>query len=688
MCSAESPEGQQCGLVKNLALASTVTLYTDPTPIKNILIDIGCVAIDQKISVSYDMLKTYAHVFVDGEFWGLTNKCQYVIQKLKEERKIGNLHPHTSIIWDRSKSNVATTSSLGMIKLNGTGGRLVRPMYIIKDSKYLVTQKHIDYINNGGQFDAMIRPNLAGNRPNFKPIIEFIDIEEANSLMIAMDSKSLRKKNNIQLRYTHCELHPSLQLGVLAAVIPFPDHNQSPRNAYQASMSKQAMGLYCTNYYNRYDTLAHVLHYPERPIVHTRINKILPMNNLPSGQNCIVAIQCFSGYNQEDSIIMNQSAIERDLFTSTMTKTYRSEERTVEGTTKKDIFCKPDPLITVGTKIGKYTNLEEDGLAKLESNVNNGDIIIGKVTPIAGKGSRCRAVTNYKDSSVVLRNCTGGVVDKTIITKNREGNRIARVRIRSKREPSIGDKFASRHGQKGTIGIVKRQIDMPFSKSGITPDIIMNPHAIPSRMTVGQLIEAQLSKICSILGTNGDATPFNGFSPAIIKQMSDSIQEYGDETLFDPTTGKRIKCKIFITPMYYQKLKHIARDKCHARSTGPMVELTRQPTEGRSRDGGLRLGEMERDCLGAHGMAKFLRESMLRRADHYKTGFCYNCGQIAPFNKVKNIRKCMACTKLNQEETTENSYSNVNEVEIPYASKLFIHEMSSMNIAVRAKTKR
>jgi DNA-directed RNA polymerase II subunit RPB2 len=684
MCASESPEGATIGLVKNLALATTVSVYCSSEPSKKLLKQFGCIEIEDNVKITNE----YGLVFVDGDLWGITDKPKYIISNMRESRRNGKLHPHISIYWDISKKTISTSSELGEIYITGTSGRLLRPMYILNNGKFVINNKHIKYLKQGCSFNSLLMPKMLNK--DLKPAIEYIDVSESNTLLIAMNQKAINKlRNGIELNYTHCELHPSLMLGVLGASIPFPGNNQSPRNTYQSAMAKQSMGLYATNFNERFGTLAHLLNYPQTPMVYTRTHNILPTRKMPSGQTLIVAIATNGGYNQEDSVIMSKTAVDRGLMLSTMTKTYRGEEKTVEGTTHRDIFCIPKRENTIGTKTGAYNNLDEEtGLAKVGSRVKNGDIIIGKVTPLAGKGSRCKVVNKYRDSSVVVRNCTGGIVDKTVVTDTEDGGRIAKIRVRSIREGSIGDKFSSRAAQKGIVGMIRHQSDMPFTTLGISPDIIMNPHAIPSRMTIGQLLESGLTKLCSILATNGDATPFTGMSPLHIEKFVKTLdieEANGDEVLYDPRTGRPLKVRIFICPTYYQKLKHIARDKAHARSTGPMVEMTRQPTEGRARDGGLRLGEMERDCLAGHGMGLFLRESMLKRADDYATGFCHNCGMIAPFNPKVKIMECISCTRKIRDKGECAIFNKISKVHLPYASKLFIHELTSMGITIRQK---
>lgn len=364
---------------------------------------------------------------------------------------------------------------------------------------------------------------------------------------------------------------------------------------HNSAMGKQAMGIYATNFRHRFDTLAHVLHYPQKPLVNSRILQLLPSNEMPSGINAIVAIASYSGYNQEDSVILNQSAIDRGLFGSTFYRTYRNEEKKSHMSGEDEIFCQPLKYNTRILKGGNYNKLGSDGFVPKNTFVCSNDIIIGKVIPYRDENGK----TGYRDNSSSLKNNEFGHVEDYIVSTNEDGYKFCKFRVRSTRNPMIGDKFSSRHGQKGTIGIVYRQEDMPFTKDGIVPDIIINPHAIPSRMTIGQLVECLLGKSCATLGCYGNATPFTEMS---VKKISSLVtkcgfEAHGNEVLYNGRTGQQMNMNIFIGPTYYQRLKHMSSDKIHSRSTGPYVMLTRQPSEGRSRDGGLRFGEMERDCF-------------------------------------------------------------------------------------------
>jgi DNA-directed RNA polymerase II subunit RPB2 len=471
-----------------------------------------------------------------------------------------------------------------------------------------------------------------------------------------------------------------MMLGICASIIPFPDHNQSPRNTYQSAMGKQAMGIYATNYQLRMDTLANILYYPQKPLVTTRAMDFLHFRELPSGQNAIVAIACYSGYNQEDSVIMNQSAIDRGLFRSIFYRTYMDQEKKAGGSqsTFLEEFAKPSRETTLRMRQGTYEKLDDDGLIPPGVNVAGDDIIIGKVVPIEETSEELGQKTvrhTHRDSSTPIRSAEKGVVDKVLLTTNADGFRFTKVRVRSIRVPQMGDKFASRHGQKGTVGITYRQEDMPFTTDGITPDIIINPHAIPSRMTVGHLIECLLGKVSALDGTEGDATPFTDTTVEdISKRLRElGFQSRGFEIMHNGHTGRKLNAQIFMGPTYYQRLKHMVDDKIHARARGPVQILTRQPVEGRSRDGGLRFGEMERDCMISHGAAQFLKERLFDVSDAYRVHVCDICGMFAIANLKKGIYECRSCRNKTQ----------ISQIHIPYAFKLLVQELVSMNIAPR-----
>ena len=518
--------------------------------------------------------------------------------------------------------------------------------------------------------------------------VEFLDTEEEEGTLIAMHLADLHTDRGMY-RYTHCEVHPSTILGICASIIPFPDHNQSPRNTYQSAMSKQAIGIYATNYEKRMDTLAHVLYYPQKPLATTRAMNHLNFRELPAGTNAIVAIMCYSGYNQEDSVIMNQSAIDRGFFRSTYYRTFRDEEKRVAcaaaGRELSETFERPNCATTAGMRgSAEYRKLDSDGLVEMGVRVSGDDVLIGKTTPILatedGASASAGATKHHerRDASTALKSTESGYVDQVMLSTNQEGRKFVKVRVRSTRIPELGDKFASRHGQKGTMGLSMKEVDLPFTADGITPDILVNPHAIPSRMTIAHLIEALASKVAALTGDEADCTPFTSVT---VDDVSNCLQNFGYqkrgwETLYNGHTGKRMEAPIFLAPTYYQRLKHFVADKIHSRARGPVALLTRQPMEGRARDGGLRFGEMERDCMISHGSAAVLKERLFDVSDAFRVHVCDLCGMIAVANLSKGSFLCKACRNKTQ----------VSQVMIPYAMKLLIQELMAMSIAPRLVT--
>eukprot|EP00497_Spongosphaera_streptacantha_P001025 TRINITY_DN168_c0_g2_i3.p1 TRINITY_DN168_c0_g2~~TRINITY_DN168_c0_g2_i3.p1 ORF type:complete len:600 (-),score=97.58 TRINITY_DN168_c0_g2_i3:128-1927(-) len=563
------------------------------------------------------------------------------------------------------------------LQLWSDAGRCLRPLYIVnQDQTLAIKGEHIRLLekseNNQADFGW---EDLVSNG-----LVEFIDVEEEDTVMCAMHFDELSETNGYSSTYTHCEIHPAMILGICASIIPFPDHNQSPRNTYQSAMGKQAMGVYTTNFQFRFDTMAHVMFYPQKPLAITRPMEYLKFRELPAGQNAIVAIACYSGYNQEDSIILSQSSIDRGFMRSTFYRSYFSEEGS-KGFGVNETFEKPNRQTCTGMRFGTYDKIDADGIISPGTRVSGDDIIIGKTTPIPTtnedtmSGERAKRQTK-RCSSSALRSAESGIVDNVILTTNADNKKFVKVRVRSVRVPQVGDKFASRHGQKGTCGIMYRQEDMPYTCEGISPDMIINPHCIPSRMTIGHLIECLLSKISAIRGTEGDATPFEYEVTAdklcrLLHEMH--YQEHGWEVLYSGHTGEVLQNRLFFGPTYYQRLKHMVDDKIHSRARGPLAMLTRQPVEGRARDGGLRFGEMERDCMISHGSAYFLRERLFMQSDRYRVHVCDFCGLIAIANLKKNSFECRACKNTTQ----------ISQVWLPYACKLLFQELMAMQVAPR-----
>ena len=657
VCPTETPEGQAVGIVKNLALNSEVSVYCSSCPVRYYIKDyiIHFDTFDYYRNNKLD----YCKVIINGDWIGFTNKPKNIINELKQGRKCGIINIYTSISWDQQNY---------IINIYTDAGRPIRPLLIVEDNERILFNEKINEnlkYNKCKWFDL-----VSAIKDDENYCIQYIDPHETNNCIIAMNIDDVKSQKN---KYTHCEIHPSLILGALASCIPFPHHNQSPRNTYQSAMGKQAVGVHCTSYNKRYDTFSHVLSTPQKPLVDTKLMKYLNADKLPNGINVIVAIASYTGYNQEDSVIINQDSIDRGLFSSTFYRTYKDEEKKNQLSGEEEKFMRPDKTKLLYPKPCNYSKLNENGFVDKDTYVTENDILIGKGIPIKNNTNY-----NYKDNSTTLRKNENGFVDENYITTNGDGYKVCKTRIRSFRFPEIGDKFSSRHGQKGTVGMTYKSADMPFTSSGIVPDIIINPHAIPSRMTIAQLIECILGKVCCTTGNIGSGTAFDKINVNDLMEMLTECgyDKNGNEILYNGLTGDQIKTSIFMGPTYYQRLKHMSGDKIHSRSSGPIVTMTRQPAEGRSSHGGLRFGEMERDCMIAHGTSNFLKERMMDVSDKYHIFICSECSMPAIANPSNNLYECKNC----------NNYKKFKRINLPYSCKLLMQELQCMNIAPRFLT--
>ena len=657
LCPAETPEGQACGLVKNLSLMAFVSVGT---PSKLIQKDLDEIPDFQKLSeLSPESIRGKSKIFINGSWVGITNNPEDIMERLIGQRRKACISKEISIVNNCMNKE---------IRIYTDSGRSLRPLFVVESSRLKITKQDIrDLTDQKMKFDDLVDNG----------VIEFLDVEEEESSMIAMKITDLVNNRHYCTTYTHCEIHPAMILGVAASIIPFPDHNQSPRNVYQSAMGKQAIGIYSTNFNMRMDTLSYLLFYPQKPLVVTQSMEFLKFKALPAGINAIVAIMCYTGYNQEDSVIMNQSSIDRGLFRSAFFRTYTSEQR-IESKLKNEQFEVPDRRQVSKYRMGNYGKLDCEGLIPPGTKVRGDDIIIGKTGLIQydEDDEKAEIIKRKTDLSEAIRPSEEGTIESVMLTTNRSGYTIAKVKCRSVRIPQIGDKFASRHGQKGTIGMTYRQEDMPFSMEGITPDIIVNPHAIPSRMTIGHLIECLNSKVAALRGLEGDSTPFTSVTVDRIANHLHQLgyQKHGNETIFNGFTGRKVDMLIFFGPTYYQRLKHMVDDKIFSRARGPVQILTRQPTEGRARSGGLRFGEMERDCMISHGAALFLKERLMDVSDKYRVHVCQTCGLFAVADIDSQTFRCNLC---------KEDSAGIVQATIPYACKLLFQELMAMHITPR-----
>lgn len=711
VCPAETPEGQACGLVKNLALMSVVSVGSNEGPtLVEFMTNLGLLEFLEADNNEAKNPKS-TKIFINGTWVGTTTQPSHLMKRLSMIRTKNGVAPEVSLIRDIRDRE---------IKIFTDAGRVMRPLFVVdndpassRQGSLVLTRDDVSRLQANGKGGIPSGGRFTWDDLVEKGAVEFLDAEEEETAMISMTPDDLadslyakqysqapaeddvvqdlaRTKPKVKVNgqvWTHCEIHPSMILGVCASIIPFPDHNQSPRNVYQSAMGKQAMGVFLTNFSQRIDTMSNILYYPQSPLATTRSMEYLKFRKLPAGQNAIVAILCYSGYNQEDSVIMNQSSIDRGLFRSLFYRAYTDQEKRV-GMSHFEAFEKPTRADTLRMKQGTYDKLDDDGIVCPGVRVSGDDVIIGKTAPLGDDAEELGQRTKVhvkRDTSTPLRSTESGIVDQVLFSMGQDGNRFVKVRTRTTKVPQIGDKFASRHGQKGTIGITYRQEDMPFTREGLVPDIIINPHAIPSRMTIAHLIECLLSKVGATKGFEGDATPFTTLTVDRISTLLEEqgYQRRGFEVMYNGHTGQKLKAQVFLGPTYYQRLRHMVDDKIHARARGPVQILTRQPVEGRARDGGLRFGEMERDCMISHGASAFLKERLFEVSDAFRVHVCevnalvralcdaptltfaQICGLMTPIAQLKkNQFECRPC----------KNKTKIAQIHIPYGKSGSRHE--------------
>lgn len=713
----DTPDGGNIGLHKSLAISTHVT--RDTKGMREQLVS----WLREKAYLKFveectpRLLSTMTKVFVNGFWAGSLAEPLECVRKFRLYRRNSLIPIHTSITFE-IKTNT--------IYIYSDGGRLIRPIFYKDDltNKLSFENQQIMKSLNSGEYswddltlgfnakrkgamtddakvfelfelyegiNAETNPAKLDRFLSKKAIIDYIDSSESEDALIAMNQEEYPKKN-----YTHMEIHESLIFGSMCNLINFPENNPPTRNSFSCGQSKQACSMYHSNHRVRMDKTAVVLNNGQIPLVKSRYMEYINGEELPYGENAIVAIMCYSGYNMEDSILINEGSLKRGLFNTTYYTTYETHEeidKSGDETSETKFANIEQTPGVVGTKPGyDYSKLDDYGLIREGTEVDDKSVLIGLATTQAGK---------TVDASKTPKKGQLGIVDKTFITEGEEGQRIAKVRIREIRIPNQGDKLASRAGQKGTVGIVVPECDMPFTSNGLRPDMVINPHAIPSRMTIGQLIECVMGKACAMMGGFGDCTAFvnKGSKVGVFGEalVNVGFHSSGNDILYNGMSGEQLESEIFMGPTYYMRLKHMVKDKINYRALGPRTALTKQPVSGRANDGGLRIGEMERDSVASHGIVNFLTESMMERGDKYKFAVCNTTGMLAIYNPAKNLfLSPMADGPIKFVGSLDGKDMNIENVSkygrsfsvvsVPYSFKLLIQELQAINVQMRIIT--
>jgi DNA-directed RNA polymerase II subunit RPB2 len=706
MCPPETPDGKEIGLRKHLAIMAIISSGTNSNALLRALYNCSLESITQ---VDFEK-NNLCRVFLNERLVGYTRNPKFMHRKLKLLKRNALINIYTSITWIIDEM---------VIKISTDSGRALRPLFILgENNTHLLTDEIISKLKDndnpfnwkhlvgGTRFENKKNP-YEDTDPNYyyikeleddldklektAGIIEYTDKEEENTLLIAMNPSDLLNSSSV---YSHIEIHPGLIYGVPCLTTPSMEMNQAPRNQFSAGQGKQALGVYASNFRNRMDNKGQILHYPQRSIVKNKLEKYTFVDDLPFGMNAIVALGCYSGYNQDDSIIINKSSVERGLFHTTKFRTYDERDEVENGKILKKIML-PKEINVKKFKNGNRSKLDENGIIKEQIKVTDNDVIIGKCEMTGDKDANGNEI--YNDVSVLIKLNEDGIVDKVYSNKGNDDQNYVKVRIRKHKIPELGDKFCARHGQKGTIGMLIKQLDLPVSKFGITPDMIINPQAFPSRMTNGQFLELLLGKASINYGYLNEIAPFSTVEFEKVGDMLEKVgfERYGNEVMYSGINGEQMHMSYYIGPTFYERLTHQVSDKYQSREDGMRDALTREPVGGRSQGGGGRVGEMERDALLSHGVSSFLKESFMERSNKYQFYLSNKSGLIAPVNKSKNIARDLTFDESLQYVTDDkqvekrqidSTNSKFSCIETPYALKLFLQELETMGIAPRIIT--
>ncbi|KAI5452589.1 DNA-directed RNA polymerase III complex subunit Rpc2 [Naganishia albida] len=645
LCPSDTPEGEACGLVKNLALMTHITTDVEEEPIIKIALMLGVE--DISLTTGNELYRPGVYVVnVNGGLVGVTHLPNRFVRNFRKLRRAGRISEFVSIFINQHHRTVYISSD---------GGRICRPLIIVEKGIPRVKTQHIKLLKAGkATFDEFLKSGL----------VEYLDCNEENDSLIALYERDITNDT------THLEIEPFTLLGAVAGLIPYPHHNQSPRNTYQCAMGKQAIGAIAYNQLERIDTLLYLMVYPQQPMVKTKTIELVGYDKLPAGQNATVAVMSYSGYDIEDALILNSASVDRgygrcQVFKKSATMLRRYPNGTF------DRLANP-PQVTDANGVTRneerFFAVEGDGLAGAGAKVDPSWVYVNKQTPSNANDNNIESLgpTTWRNAPMSYKAPEPGYIDKLMLSTSESDQTLIKVLVRQTRRPELGDKFSSRHGQKGVCGLLVPQEDMPFNDQGICPDVIMNPHGFPSRMTVGKMIELLSGKAGVVSGKLQYGTAFGGSKVDDMSQIliENGFNYAGKDMLTSGITGQSMECYVYFGPIYYQKLKHMVMDKMHARPTGPRALLTRQPTEGRSRDGGLRLGEMERDCLVGYGATQLMLERLMISSDAFKTSVCEQCGMLGYNGWCPNCK----------------SGKKVVDITLPYAAKLLMQELMGMNI--------
>lgn len=659
MCPADTPEGEACGLVKNLALLAHVTNDEDSDKLYKICIDLGVENVDMLSGEEINSPLTYL-VFLNGLIIGVHSRPLWLVDQVRRIRRAGVIGEFVSVYLNVVQKAVYIATD---------GGRVCRPLILVENGKSKLEASHI----SGLSITHGLQDLLSAG------VIEYVDVNEENNCLISLNEAGLTPA------HTHMEIDPMTILGVVVGLVPYPHHNQSPRNTYQCAMGKQAMGTIGMNQYERFDSLLYTMIYPHKPMVKTRTLDLINFDKVPGGQNASLCVMSFSGYDIEDAVVLNRGSMDRGFGRCMVVRKHQTYMKRYSNGASDRTMGPPDPsMFPAGENDSRYQrfkSLDMDGICQVGEILPSGSIMVNKESPLNQGDLSSEAWVNqsaqqFKPVPLVYKGAAETTVDKVLITSNESENFVVKVLLRQVRRPEVGDKFSSRHGQKGVCGLIVNQEDMPFSEKGICPDLVMNPHGFPSRMTVGKMIELVAGKAGVFAGRQGYGSAF-GEEFGNADKVEDCCKELlangysyvGKDIFTSGITGEPLQSYIFSGPVFYQKLKHMVMDKMHARARGPRAVLTRQPTEGRSRDGGLRLGEMERDCLIGYGASNLIMERLMISSDAFTANVCEGCGLLGYEGW------CQMC----------RSGEKVANIRLPYACKLLFQELQSMNIVTRLR---